>query len=95
MNKQTILIVILIGVLAGTGYVWYRQFGATSSSSKGDTIRSASQDIETRLAQFRRLKEIQLDTAVLQDPLFRSLELPEKVVEPEVKLGRPNPFLPF
>lgn len=98
MSKRELYLAIILAVLALTGlYVW---FGGESNEentiTENETVVAAS---EQRIEKLRRLKGIQLDTAVLSDPRFKALksrgELVTPTLVPDVNPGRTNPFLPF
>ncbi|QQG45675.1 MAG: hypothetical protein HYW89_02020 [Candidatus Sungiibacteriota bacterium] len=89
MTKQTtLLIIVFIIIVAATGYLWFGLSGPAVENAGGE-------EFSVRLAELRRLKNLQLDTSVLEDQFFRSLELPQETPLPEVKIGRINPFAPF
>lgn len=93
MSRQTILLLILIIVLAVGIYVW-------SKAGVGRQVEVATEDttieeIEDRITNIRRLKTINLDTSLLNDEVFRSLEDFTKGTEVIVHPGRTNPFSPF
>lgn len=94
MNKQTIILVVLVIAFGGTGFVWYRYLQTrTPAAEISPETRAAAED-SLNLSELRRLKTLQLDTSVLRDPFFRSLELPSATPAPEITPGNPNPFLP-
>lgn len=91
MTRQTILLIILVLALMGTGYFVYQNFrsqpeGAINSQTQGE--------FQNRLAELQRLKELRLDTSIFQDKFFQTLQLPEKPAEQPLTPGRPNPFFP-
>ena len=95
MNRQTILIVIVILMLAGAAFIWSRY-------SQTTPVVEETEDFDIDISELRRLKTINLDTSVLQEPFFRSLETPVETVtqptvptSPDTKTGRTNPFTPF
>lgn len=88
MNRQLVLLILFIVILATIGFLWLR-YSQTPPTAEVETGFGA------RLVELRRLKDLKLDIAVFQDKFFRSLELPREVPEPELKVGRNNPFAPF
>jgi hypothetical protein len=91
MNKQTILSILLIILLAAIGYVWF-QFGGTTSPLDGQE----NQEALANFTDLRRLKEIQFDTSILQDPRFQILEEFSRGVDISgITPGRANPFVSF
>ncbi len=95
MNKQTILLLIFIGILGTTGFLWYR-YAKTLPPSQAV---KAEDSFEARLSDLRRLKDLQLDVSLFRDPFFKTLQSSEDTVGEKVKsqtkAGRENPFLPF
>lgn len=98
MTKRALYLVIILAILSLIGlYVW---FGGRSSgektTTKSETAVAASGQ---RVEKLRRLKGLELDTAVLSDPRFKALLSREELVTPtpvpDVQPGRANPFLPF
>lgn len=90
--KQTILTISLFLILAATGFVWYR------AAPVEDESRPITGEAGVQLTELRRLKTLKLDTSVLRDPFFVSLQFPAEATGVEqggVSAGRANPFLPF
>lgn len=54
-----------------------------------------TENIEMRLSELKKLNDLQLDTALFGEQSFKELDFPVVPKPPEVKVGRPNPFLPF
>ena len=88
MNKQTIFTILLVAVLGVTGYLWYGYIGTAPDSTP-------SQDHGVQLTRIGQFKNIQLDTSLFSDPLFKSLTLPPVIPQPDVTPGRDNPFAAF
>lgn len=90
--KQTIFLIFFFLILAVTGFVWYRSVPVEEES------RQITGETGVRLTELRRLKTLKLDTSVLRNPFFVSLQLPSETINIEqsrVSAGRANPFLPF
>lgn len=85
-NLFTLLFVILLGVV---GYAWYYYWRPSEESV------SPQETFTRTIAKLERLRTIDIDTTVFQDPVLISLEAPPEVPESEVTPGRPNPFLNF
>lgn len=85
-NLFTLLFVVLLGAI---GYTWYHYW----RSPEGDAI--PQEEFTRSIAKLERLRTIDIDTTIFQDPVFMSLEAPPDYVEPEVTPGRVNPFLNF
>mgnify|MGYP001582343910 CR=1 FL=1 len=109
MNLRMIIIIAIVILLAGAG-AWFYYFQAKSSVeqalSPAQTVIADIQTIERELADLRRLKTIQLDTAVLKDPFLQSLQSPQMLLSADplatsappsrnITPGRPDPFIPF
>ncbi|MDO8600527.1 MAG: hypothetical protein Q7R73_02825 [bacterium] len=88
MNRQTIFTIILVIVLAALGALWYVYFSGRSAE---DTDGPAGVDVGV----YQRVKDLRLDVALFDDPVFR--ELKQETIPPPVSqsVGRSNPFLPF
>lgn len=86
----SILIVILI--LGGGGFLWYQSRQTKNGAASVEEERSR---IEERLQELRKLKDLTLDTSILNDSAFRSLQpiVPSSAAEPNY--GRSNPFQAF
>lgn len=92
MLKSIILLLTFIAVLGTIAFVWYRSgIGVPTPTETAITAR----ETEERLKNFKRLKDIELDTDIVRDRLFRSFESLSLPPSGEPAIGRPNPFLPF
>ena len=92
MDIKSIVLIILILGIAVAGYVMYqRRAIILVEEGKTETVLQ----YERRLAEFRRIMEVSLDTSVLSDPYFKSLTLYVATSGPAITPGRPNPFQPF
>ena len=89
--KQNILTIIFIVFLLGTGYVWYQYARSVSAPESLD----AAADVSGTLDRVRRLKTLQLETSVFQDPALKILKPLPRKDRPSVIPGRENPFVPF
>ena len=92
--RQTILSILLVVVLAATGYVWFRYIRQPQAETSSDQTSSEESD---RLNQYRRLKNFKPDTSILSDPLFQSLTGSRfsSASSSAPVSGRLNPFSPF
>lgn len=95
--RQTLIAFILIAILLAGGFAWQRLGGGVLPAGEASPL---SADVEGRLAQYRKLRELLPDVGVFSDPLFRSLQRPTSIAPgpgggagPAV--GRQNPFAPF
>lgn len=94
MNRQIFLLLIVVMALGSAGYVWYRY----ASTSTQENVLGTGGSFGTRLSELQRLKDLQLDVSLFQDPFFKSLLIPESSAGEKIKgkpTGRENPFLPF
>ena len=111
MSKQTLIILIIVLVFAGAG-VWFFYFQSSSSTTTDQAANTDTgavyassnpdvQQIERELVDLRRLKDLQIDTSILQNPFLKSLEAPRTISggtgtsTAYATPGRTNPFLPF
>lgn len=90
MSKQTILISVFAISLLATAMVW---ISYTTPSAEKEPKTSETTDIEARLAELKRLKEIEFDTAILSDSFFQELQEPQEVPPLDKTAGRKNPFI--
>lgn len=88
MNRQTISTVILVVILLALGALWY-WYWANRPSEESDVTPGIS------LESYKRVKDLQLNTVLFSDPVFR--ELKQEFIPPPATeaIGRSNPFLPF
>ena len=110
MTKNAKYLLIILGILLLAAF-WLNKgektpavesdSTAVESDSTAPTENNEETEIiaEERLELLRRLKNLRLDTSILQDEKFKAL-LPEnelvKIPPPtEAKPGRTNPFLAF
>ncbi len=90
MGKQNILIIIFVIIIGATVYFWYQTINTAEIVENPAVV-----ELESRLTELRRLKDIRFDTSIFQDKFFQRLSLPVIPPPPEVTIGRPNPFAPF
>ena len=93
MVRQLIFVVIFILILAVGGYYLYQNSSLSSTPAPTDTA-GGSDDVEARLADLRRLKDLKLDTSILQNRFFLSLQSLRTASTSDVRTGRQNPFIP-
>ena len=85
-------------VVSVLGYVWYSYYTGTSTGGGDGRVQATDvniQNIEARLSELRRLRDLKLDASLFTEEAFRELQLPVIPPPPAVQIGRPNPFLPF
>ncbi len=90
--RSNLLLIVFLLIFAATGYVWY-SYG--KQTPEVETAEAEYQDFLRRVSEARRITQIELDTAVLEDPLFRMLESPARATTTFGTPGRKNPFAPF
>ena len=98
MTKNAKYLAMILAILSlAAFYLWFGNRGKTPASSENDG--EVPTIAEERLELLRRLKNLSLDTSVLQDEKFKTLLSQEELVltpaTQAVKPGRINPFLPF
>lgn len=83
---------MLIIALAGTVYVWLGGAKTLPSTTTGTDGESTA----IQLAQLRKLRDLRLDTDILEDEFFKSLSPSQAIpVLQQDGQGRINPFLPL
>lgn len=75
-----------------TVFIWTSYIQKEQEPSATD---SQALYFETEIAGLRRLKELKLDTAILEDSFFQNLQEPEEVPPLSGEIGRKNPFTAF
>ena len=94
MERQNILLGIMVLALAGTVFIWYRYL-RIAPVTRDETATAIATEFAQSLQESRRLKEIKIDTSILDDSTFQALEAPPEVDTSNLSPGRPNPFLPL
>jgi len=89
MNRNTIFVLVFIVLLLGIGYTWYGYLQTTVDTQVPQV------EFTKVLAEVRRLKNLEIDTALFQERFFRELTAFQQTPQPEVTVGRENPFAPF
>lgn len=89
MNRSTIFSFVFLLIIGAVGYMWYNYLEAPAG---GEAERAR---FTKAFAEVRRLKSLELDTSLFQERFFRDLQAPVEVSQPDVPLGRENPFAPF
>ncbi|MBI2053429.1 MAG: hypothetical protein HYT41_01655 [Candidatus Sungbacteria bacterium] len=89
MNRTNLFTILFLVLLGGIGYLWYSTVQSPAEAPVG------GQSFTQSIAQLARLRTIDIDTTVFQDPVFMSLEAPPVPLETVVTPGRVNPFLKF
>lgn len=98
MSRQIIFTIILILLILGTGYVWYKYSPQFTQNLETDGQPATSKELAgARLVELRRLKTLELDVSILRDKSFGTLNYSGEVLPAEETgaVGRINPFLPF
>lgn len=88
--KNNLFLLLTLLIFVAIGYVLYRYAGTTTPVAE---INEA--EFETRISQLRRLKNLQLDTSILEDKFFQNLPSPNDAVVTDPPRGRINPFASF
>ncbi|OGZ32665.1 MAG: hypothetical protein A3H02_01200 [Candidatus Niyogibacteria bacterium RIFCSPLOWO2_12_FULL_41_13] len=101
MKKENILIIVLVGAILITTFVWFRYF---QNQSKPAIIATMQNEEENKaifpagkefIALLKTLETIKLDADFLNDPIYKKLrDLTPEIILPETK-GRNNPFAPY
>ncbi|MBI2637951.1 MAG: hypothetical protein HYW88_03550 [Candidatus Sungbacteria bacterium] len=94
--KRTFATIGILVVLVGGFVVYYFYFSAGPAIEDfGLEFTVLSPEEQSRLDEYRRIKNISFDQGLLSDSFFRDLEDVIVPPPPADPLGRPNPFLPF
>lgn len=92
---KNILLLVIIAVLAFVGFTIFTggddDSAALTSTTQKDSASIAGREL---LATLLELKEINLDSSIFEDPVFRSLEDFSQELVPQ-PTGRRNPFAPI
>lgn len=92
--RDTVLIIILIGVLGAIAFASYWFFMRPSELAPSAYASSVIDPIT--LGRYRQLTGVQLNVGFFSEPPFSILKDGVGLVgTSSVPLGRPNPFLPF
>lgn len=103
MDRNTIIALVLVVLLAAAGYGIYSLKSSSEEGSsatlqavdaQGRSVSEASAEDQKFLAIITNLKNLTVDTSVLSHPAFRRLTDFGKVLAPE-PLRKSNPFVPF
>lgn len=98
MTKNAKYLAIILTLLSlAMLYLWFgKGSGAPAPSENDEEVPTIA---EERLELLRRLKDLNLDTSILNDEKFKTLLSQEELVAtPPIQTvtpGRINPFLPF
>lgn len=88
-----VALIILLFLIAG---VWWYQKREAAVLPSAEDLGIIDQRFKELIALVKVIQHITLDTSVLQDPRFSSLErIPFSAEVLPEEAGRPNPFAPF
>ena len=89
MNHTTLFSILFVILIGAIGYLWY------SYSQVPDNTAPVlvQEEFARSITQAARLRKIDIDTTIFDDPAFTSLVAPPQLPEPGVTPGRLNPFL--
>ena len=90
MNRKTVLNSIIALSLLVTAYVL---FSYISSSKPEEALPQEPNEFEAHLAELQRLKQLDLDTTILDDSFFQGLREPRAIPPLDRETGRSNPFI--
>ncbi len=103
-SRQNIIFILFLVVVVGLAAGWYFYFSTPSGSDlvSGDGAGTArlpeASSAAVRsgiLGSIAAIKEIKLDTTILEEEAFTRLEKVQRPIVPEPERGRDNPFLPY
>ena len=97
MNFQSFITIIVIIAVIGAAVVWYFYLrpsdeGLVAVTPEGNV--AVSSDLKIALV-LSKLRNIQLDTAVFSNAVYKSLVDAGIEITPPLDRGRPNPFAPI
>lgn len=92
--RDTIIIIILIGVLGAMAFASYWFF--TGAGEPEPSAYASSVIDPATMARYRQIAGVQFNVAFFSEPPFSILrDGAGLVATSSIPLGRPNPFLPF
>ncbi|OGZ44917.1 MAG: hypothetical protein A3C84_01020 [Candidatus Ryanbacteria bacterium RIFCSPHIGHO2_02_FULL_48_12] len=102
-GRQNIIFILFLVVVVGLAAGWYFYFSTPSASELvtggAGTVRlpeASSAAVRSGiLGSIAAIKEIKLDTTILEEEAFTRLEKVQRPIVPEPERGRDNPFLPY
>lgn len=96
LSKQRLLwiaFIILLFLIAG---VWWYQKRETAALPSVQELGAIDERFKELIALVEKIQHITLDTSILQDTRFSSLErIPFSATSTPEEIGRVNPFAPF
>ncbi|OHA09633.1 MAG: hypothetical protein A3H69_01455 [Candidatus Sungbacteria bacterium RIFCSPLOWO2_02_FULL_47_9] len=94
--KRSLITTILLIMLVGGFAVYYFYFAAApATEDQGPEFSVLTPEEQTKLEEYRQIKNISFDQGLLNDPFFKELRDVDIPPPPSEPLGRPDPFLPF
>lgn len=88
--RQNSLLIIFIVILAGIFFIWYQYLRVAPSG-----VPQIQNEFEAGLNEIRNLKNLKLDTEILENAEFQALDPYPISTTTGLIPGRPNPFLPL
>ena len=95
MERQNILVAVLVIIILITAYIWYNHVQSRPSEAVTRSSEGAIPAAKELLVLLQQLERVRIDTSFFEDPVYKSLiDLTPQIVIPEVR-GRINPFAPL
>ena len=96
MSKNLFFVIFIIVLLGAGLYLFINQGSAPVQTAKEQGAADAEiEKIRADISELQKIKDLTLDTAVFDDPLFVNLREPARNPSPIPPSGRRNPFAPF
>ncbi len=103
---HTLLVIVIIASLAGTGYSIFRARGNADAATTAGLTTSGIPDSPLApnktlgvgnefVTLLLNIRSIKLDSSIFSDKSFRSLQDFSRPIPPDTNPGRPNPFAPL
>lgn len=95
-SKHRLLLIVFVVLLFLIAGVWWYQKRETPTPPSAEDLGAIDKRFKELIALVEKIQHITLDTSILQDTRFSSLErIPFSASSTPGEFGRPNPFVPF
>ena len=96
MSKNLFFVIFIIVLLGAGLYLFINQGSAPVQTVEEQGAADAEiEKIRADINELQQVKDLTLDTAIFDDPLFLNLREPARNPAPIPSSGRRNPFAPF
>lgn len=90
--RKNILTIIFVVAIVIVGFVWYNFARPTREEEKTE---SEYHEFLVQVSAAREIEKTEIDTSILNDPFFKSLESAPETTIPPSNPGKKNPFVPL